>query len=955
MFLKHLATILLVGIVFISGTFGQTKRLQLNWEANPENDVFLYRIYRSQSPDPNTKIDSLIHPQTKFIDDDVHKGVLYYYRLRAIDYSLNVSPFSQTVQASIPALIGWPGQITLAPDTTILFDLTGMVQDADHSYTDLQWQIEGQQKLNVNVIDNNQTLQIQTPSDWAGTETLTIKVFDPDSLYDRTVLKVNAGASSANAPVFTQISRQNIPEDGNRTINLFEYVNDEDSPPDSLTFTMSAGEHLGANLNKERLTVEPAENWYGKESISVFVEDESGLQDSTSFEVNVYAKNDAPKIFDLPNITMQSDTTVVTNLGGYVSDVDDAREDLSWEFSNNNKLELQFDDASDALSITSPPDWQGFEYIWVNVMDDSAASDLDTLVVQVLNQSYPPVIGELPEITFAEDDSTTLPLNGYVEDEDDNVEQLYWQSVGGEHVTVYINHAANRAMFKADKDWYGSEQLILKVSDPSMNSDSATITITVSAVNDPPVLRVLPNINLSQNKQRTLDLQDYTSDVDNPVSDLSWTYSGNAAVQIQIDDEGVAQFSADDNWNGVEEIQFYVSDTQGGRDTAMTSVYSQNEALAPQISGLDTIQITEDGERLIDLNEKVEDSDHNAVEINWKVRGDEFIEVTIDNNANTMHLAPQSNWYGKETLFIRAADPDNNVDFDTLAVTVLSVNDLPQVLSPGTISLYENTVYSINLRQYVKDADGISDIKKVEVLNGGNGFIGHYLDLVSWQLTFFTPRGYMGKETFLMRAIDHQDEKSEAVFTVEVQLKQFVANVGYHFFGSGTTMKLEWQTLSASRDFVQYGLKAPYDQASKKDTELSTNHSVLLNNLEPNTRYYFRIVSEGTDGNISYSRDSSFVTGKADEDVNVFPIPYRPNSAADQHSGINFVNLPVPSKVMVFNLLGDLVFKKEYNQRSITWKATNNHGKYIGSGVYLYVIRDQNKNSVAEGKLIIVR
>lgn len=104
--------------------------------------------------------------------------------------------------------------------------------------------------------------------------------------------------------------------------------------------------------------------------------------------------------------------------------------------------------------------------------------------------------------------------------------------------------------------------------------------------------------------------------------------------------------------------------------------------------------------------------------------------------------------------------------------------------------------------------------------------------------------------------------------------------------------------------------------------------------------------------NLNFYSDSSDIPPDPGIEVNVYPIPYR----ADIHEntgGILFNNLPEQSSLIIYNFLGEPVFKTSDLTGTYTWEVLNDAGKKVGSGLYLYRIKSKNKTIT--GKLVIVR
>lgn len=84
-----------------------------------------------------------------------------------------------------------------------------------------------------------------------------------------------------------------------------------------------------------------------------------------------------------------------------------------------------------------------------------------------------------------------------------------------------------------------------------------------------------------------------------------------------------------------------------------------------------------------------------------------------------------------------------------------------------------------------------------------------------------------------------------------------------------------------------------------------------------------------------------------EEDIKAYPIPLRLSDGV----GLTFVNIPDKAKLLIYNLLGELVFKEENPSETYLWNIVNDAGKSIKPGVYLYYIKAGSKTS--SGKIVI--
>ena len=69
-----------------------------------------------------------------------------------------------------------------------------------------------------------------------------------------------------------------------------------------------------------------------------------------------------------------------------------------------------------------------------------------------------------------------------------------------------------------------------------------------------------------------------------------------------------------------------------------------------------------------------------------------------------------------------------------------------------------------------------------------------------------------------------------------------------------------WLTDEPATSQVEFGLSASYGNTTAPDSAPVTSHSVTLTDLEPDTTYHYRVISEDGRGNSASSPDSLFTT-----------------------------------------------------------------------------------------------
>ena len=189
--------------------------------------------------------------------------------------------------------------------------------------------------------------------------------------------------------------------------------------------------------------------------------------------------------------------------------------------------------------------------------------------------------------------------------------------------------------------------------------DEDTVTFTVTAVNDAPVVGDIPNQTIGEgNSFATINLDDYVTDVDNTDAEMTWTFSGNTDLTVTINGSRVATIgipSAD--WNGSETISFRATDpgVLFDEDATTFTVTTGNDT--PVVSNIPNQTIAEGASfTTISLDGYVSDVDNTDSEMAWTYSGNSQLTVTITDRVATIST-PSADWNGAETITFRATDP----------------------------------------------------------------------------------------------------------------------------------------------------------------------------------------------------------------------------------------------------------------------------------------------------------
>ena len=234
-----------------------------------------------------------------------------------------------------------------------------------------------------------------------------------------------------------------------------------------------------------------------------------------------------------------------------------------------------------------------------------------SFLVTVVYAGSAPIISTLPDVTFHEDESASLNLSEYCSDMDHDNAQLIWHyeildsaalsdspssKVDEYNLLVDINPETQMATFTGKNNYYGINRVVFTVTDPDNYSDSDTISVEITPVNDPPVLTLpdIPRLVFIQGEVITIAysfLHAMVNDPDSPDSVLIWSMSENNCFQSIVQDDSI-RVHITSEWTGKDTLTVQVSDGENTVSEQLVVYVLENEdLLAPQPPSQVTAQI----------------------------------------------------------------------------------------------------------------------------------------------------------------------------------------------------------------------------------------------------------------------------------------------------------------------------------------------------------------------------
>ncbi len=267
------------------------------------------------------------------------------------------------------------------------------------------------------------------------------------------------------------------------------------------------------------------------------------------------------------------------------------------------------------------------------------------------------------------------------------------------HGSTTIDLLTGEITYTPDTDFNGFDTLQYKVKDDRDFTDSAMVVITVTPVNDPPVVDN-DSITTIEDTPYTGDLTD-AGDYDPDGTGLIVTTApvvSPAHGTILIAGDGVYTYTPGLNYNGSDLVVISVCDSgapgsQCANDTLFITITPANDA---PITFNDSISMDEDYNFVGDFTDgRAYDPDGTQLSVvTIPVSGPSHGTIFI-NASGAYTYTPTANFNGNDRVIVAICDqdqPSSSCSNDTLFITVNPVNDAPVLFNEAVTIPEDGTI-----------------------------------------------------------------------------------------------------------------------------------------------------------------------------------------------------------------------------------------------------------------------
>lgn len=555
----------------------------------------------------------------------------------------------------VPQITGQKA-ITINEDvsrTIALGDLT--VTDSDNSYPT---------GFTLTVLDGtNYTVNgtaITPALNFNGTITVNVKVNDGTD--DSNVFGLQITVKAVNdAPVITgQVAisvgeAQPIPLD----LSQLTVSDPDDVYPDDFTLSIFSG----ANYSVTGNVVTPVANFSGTLQVRVLVNDGSTNSAPYNLQIQVNSTNDAPVITGQNALQTNEEQAITLQLTDLK--VTDPDSPFPTGFSLTVLAGSNYTFAGQ--TVTPATNFTGTLTVSVKVNDGSVDSAPFPLQITVHPVNDAPVITGQVALTTPEDRALTLELGNLTVSDPDNVYPAGFSMT----VADGTNYSVSGRTITPDQNFNGVLTVPVTVNDGSLSSASFNVRVTVTPVNDAPVITGQNPVTTTEDQPVTILLSHVT------VTDVDNTFPTGFSLAVQPGNNYTVgtsnRITPAANFTGTLAVSVTVSDGAASSAPFALQVTVSETNDPPVITGQSALSVQEDQSITLKLGDlTVTDSD------NTYPNGFTLLVGTGTNyTVSGLTVTPVTDFAGTLTVPVRVNDGVNNSALYNLQIQVTQINDAP--------------------------------------------------------------------------------------------------------------------------------------------------------------------------------------------------------------------------------------------------------------------------------------
>jgi regulation of enolase protein 1 (concanavalin A-like superfamily) len=619
---------------------------------DPENDTLTYTIVSG----PSHGTFSGTAPNLSYTPAGGYSGSdSFTFKVNDGEFDSNVATFTIAVTAVNHAPVAAAKSASTAEDSAVYVVLSASDSDGDSlNYSIVSGPSHGA------LSGNAPNMSYMPASNYNGADSFTYRA--NDGSLNSNVATFNISVSSVNDAPVASSGSASTSEDSTVSITLSA----SDREGTALTYTIvNAPAHGTLSGTAPNLSYRPTAGYNGSDSFRFRVNDGDLNSNTATISISISEVNNAPVAASGSASTVE-DTAVSINLSA-----SDPEEDVLIYTILSGPAHGSLSGNAPNLTYAPDSDYNGSDSFTFRVNDGSLNSNVATTSISISPKNDAPVATSKAAAT-SEGDSVAISLSASDKDGD----SLTYVVVSGPAHGTLSGSAPNLSYTPAN-GFNGSDSFTFRANDGTVNSNTATVSISISETNDAPVAAA-KSVATQEDKAVSIALS--ASDPDGDSLNYS-IVSGPVHGTLSGNAPNLSYLPAS-NFNGSDSFTFRANDgvknsnlatvaiTIGAVNDAPVAASASAEVIVDESVSIELTAIDKDGDSL--TYTVVSSPSHG----------------TLSGNAPNLSYTPVDDLSGQDSFTFKVSDGTVESNVATVSITVSAAANNSEVISQDGWTLH---------------------------------------------------------------------------------------------------------------------------------------------------------------------------------------------------------------------------------------------------------------------------
>ena len=637
--------------------------------------------------------------------------------------------------------------LSIDEDTTIDITLTGSDPEGESITFSLV-----DNSNNATVTLNGNVASYTPNTHFNGTDTFTYKANDgtSDSNLGTVTITVNAIDDDPNTNNVSATTDEDTPVDISLTADEYDGQN--------YSFSIVADPSNGiVNLSGSTINYTPNQDWNGTDTFTFeATDDRTARRNVATATITVNAINDAPASSEVSG-SSDEDTAIDIALSATDVDQDNLTYSIVSDVSNGTTSI-----SGSTLTYTPNQDWNGTDTFTYKVNDGTVDSNTSNGTITIVAVNDAPLANDMNVSTS---ENKMMQLNITLDATDIDGDDLTYSIINNvSKGSTSLNNGV--VTYVPNQDFHGADGFTYKANDGSIDSNTATVVIGITPVNDAPSV---DNMSVETQEDMPVSFQFSYTEVDN--DNLTFIAIDNPTDGTLVINGAIATYTPNNNFNGTDTFTYKANDGSLDSNIGIIALTINSVNDLPVVSAV-TSSTNED---VTIAGITLDGTDSDGDTLTYSIVTGPANGTVAFITSSVITYSPIANWNGTEIFTYKANDGTSSSSVANITITVAPINDAPVTSNIFHVT-DEDTATSISLLG--SDIEGSS-------LTFSNSNASHGTVSLSGSTITYTPTfNYNGTDSFSYTVNDGTIDSNASTVQIAVNSIQDVpifTNVSYEY------------------------------------------------------------------------------------------------------------------------------------------------------------------------------